>query len=140
MDIAEAVFGTVAAGIETFGGVVSVVDDSTGTPQTVKFSRPTLKLVYVTISVVADPDVFAVTGAADIALAIAGVVYPVAKDVTASAVLSRAWVPGVLSVPAFPLIGVTASPSTSADIVCGTHDQAVFDTSRVIVNVTYGSP
>lgn len=48
-DIASEILRTEPAGIESYGNVTEIVIDSQGTPQTIKFSRPTAKYAHVKI-------------------------------------------------------------------------------------------
>lgn len=146
LDIFQAVLDSVAGGIETYGNQSTVINDAGGNPQTVKFSRPNALDVYVVVDVDVDPALFPVAGDSLIAAAIGALVYPIGKGVSASAVAAPVWTaaPGVLSVGApLPFIGLAPAPVSSANIVAGNHDRAVFDSSRVTVNVhpmTEGSP
>jgi len=138
-EILDAIFGSVAAGIETYGTESGTVTDDAGYPQTVKFSRPNEIPIYVVVHVYKDPAVFPTDGEAQVKEAIA-VQYAVAKDVTASACGSRAFqVAGVLDVP-LPYIGIAPAPGATTTIVCGARDLAVFDTSRVSVTLHDQSP
>lgn len=52
-DIAEAIFGSKSAGINTFGGVGVVhIDTDTGTSATINFTRPTTKYIYIDLTIV----------------------------------------------------------------------------------------
>jgi uncharacterized phage protein gp47/JayE len=138
-DLRQAIFDSVAAGIETYGAVSGTVTDDSGQVWPVKYSRPTERLVYVTLHVNKDPKVFPVDGETQLKAAQV-VKYPVGKDVTASAAQARAFsVPGVLDVTAC-YIGLSPSPATSVTVTCDKRQIAKFDTSRVVVVLSDGSP
>lgn len=140
--IRAALFAEVGAGIETHGTVSGTVTDSSGIVHTIKFSRPTERTVYSILDVVKDPAEFPADGATQIRDAVVayGDTYPIGKDVVAHALRSRAFlIPGVLNVTnAF--IGVAPAPATEATISVTSRQRATFDTSRVTVNVTNGTP
>lgn len=51
-EIAQAIYASKPAGIETYGGVSVTITDSQGLPHVISFSRPTAVFFYVTISLV----------------------------------------------------------------------------------------
>jgi uncharacterized phage protein gp47/JayE len=146
--IATVLFGQVAAGIAFQGTTSSVVVDSQGVSQTVKFSRPVNVNVYVDITVVKDPAFYPATGDALIQAAIAayGGLQAVGKDVVAASVGAQAFtVTGVLDVPRAgslggALVGIAPSPTLDTTIVITSRQLAVFDTSRVVVHSSNGTP
>lgn len=141
-DIRAAIWKAVGAGIETYGGVSGTIVDSAGVTQTVKFSRPTTKNVYVTLVVTKDPLVFGVNGSNDIKAAVVafGSTFAVGKDVTASAMSAQAFkVAGVLDVTA-TFIGTSPSPGSSATIVNTLRELALFDVARVVTTLSNGTP
>lgn len=135
-DILQTVFDTVAGGIETVGNQSGNVTDDGENIQLVKFSRANLLLVYVTFNLEVDPALFPVTGGITLGALVSLITYAIGKGVAASALIPTAFqIPGVVNCP-LPFIGLAASPSTSTTIIAGSHDRAMFDSSRVIVNVT----
>jgi len=141
-DIWDALLDNVADGIRTFGTVIGTALDSEGTPQTMAFSRVTEIPVWVSVTVVVDPNAFPDDGAAQIAAAVAtsGNALDDGTNVVASRVSAQVFaVPGVLDV-ALPLIGTTASPSSSTTIPISLFQRGVFDTSRIVVNTSTGVP
>lgn len=141
-EILAAVWASAPAGIETYGSTSGTTPDAEGNDQTVAFSRPTERTIYVAIHVTAYAAEYPVDGDDQIKAAIVafGDAFPVGKDVTASAIAAQAFqVDGVLDVTAC-YIGTSASPVTSTTIVCTSRQLAVFDTSRVTVTVVSGTP
>lgn len=150
--VAQAIFSQVAAGIATIGigsgATLVTVTDSQGQPQVIQFTRPTQTLIYVAIAVTYDPSVYATSGDALVAEAVAdwGNARGVGADSVAVALGAQAFtVPGVLDVPRTgslggTLISTSASPTSDATIVIDQRHIAVYDTSRVSVTSTAGSP
>lgn len=55
-EIAQAIYASKPAGIETYGSVSITIDDAQGQPHVIHFSRPTSVFFYVTISLVTNSD------------------------------------------------------------------------------------
>lgn len=70
-EIADTIFDGKPAGIETSGTETETSIDSQGDPHTIKFSRPTLKPVFVDIEVTTDPSLYPIDGDAQIKTAVA---------------------------------------------------------------------
>lgn len=146
--IAAVLFGQVAAGIAFQGTTTTTVVDSQGVSQTVKFSRPTIVNIYVDITLVKDPASYPTTGDALVQAAIAtyGGVQLVGKDAVAASIGAQAFtVAGVLDVPRSgslggTLISLAPSPTSDATIVITSRQLAAFDTSRITVHSSNGSP
>lgn len=142
-DIAECLFANVAAGIGTTGNAgLFTVQDSEGSYHDVVFSRPDEVEIYVDISVTYDALTYPDDGDAQIADAIVawGDALRTGRDAVASAVSAQAFqVDGVLDVTDVD-IGTTASPTTGATVAISTRQLAVFDTSRIVVVSTPGTP
>lgn len=141
-DIWDALLENVADGIRTSGTVIGTSVDSEGTPQTMAFSRVTEINVYVSVTLVVNANKFPADGAAQIALAIAtnGNAQDDGTDVRASWVSAQVFtVTGVLDV-SLPLIGTAPSPGTSTTIAISLFQRAVFDTGRVNVSTSTGTP
>jgi uncharacterized phage protein gp47/JayE len=142
-DIADKIWEEKAAGIQTHGTSSETVTDSQGNAHTVNFSRPSLQNIYVTYDLIIDPLTWSTNGVAQVKAA--AVAYGVAaliggKDVVASALVAPAFsVAGVLDAPA-PKIGTSPSPGTTTTIVINQRQQAILDTSRIVVNTTNGTP
>lgn len=154
-EIAEAIFNVVGAGIETYGSVSTTVTDEAGNDQTVKYSRPTEVPIYVALEITYDPDVYPEADVDDngelvkAAIALWGADYPIGKDVRSSLVRGAAAfgateeggdpVPGILDVSVCN-IGTAPSPVSSATLVIAARSRATFDTSRITVTLTPGTP
>lgn len=153
-DIAAAIWQVVGGGIETFGTTSTTTLDSQGNPQPVSFSRPDVEPIYIVVNAVYDPKVFptdTVAGANLIkdALALFGSGYLVGESVRSSILSAQVFdgptsvggspVPGVIDVPSL-YIGLAPSPGSSATIPITNMQLATFDTSRIVVNLTPGTP
>lgn len=143
-DIWDALWANVSAGIQTVGDEVGTVVDSQGRSQTAKFTRPEQLPIYVSVTLVKNPLLYPVNGDAQVKAAIvsAGNAEDAGRDVDASAVLAAAFVRdiGVLRIPAMPLISTTPVPVASTAIVVTNRQRAVFDTTRVTIISTDGTP
>lgn len=140
-EIADALFSAVAAGIATHGTETETVTDSAGNDHEVKFTRPTEELIWVIVNVTVDEDLYPTDGDTQIKEAIVefGDAQRTGKDAVASSLVAQAFsVAGVLD--ATVLIGTTNPPVASTTIAIGLRELAVFDTSRITVNSTPGTP
>lgn len=141
-DIFAALLANVAAGIRTHGTVTGSVADSSGNVQTMAFSRVTEVLVYVSITLIKDPAVYPSDGDDQVKAAIVawGNARDDGTDIVAAAVLAQVFgVAGVLDV-SLPLIGTAPAPVASTTIVMTKRQRGVFDTSRISVTTSNGSP
>lgn len=141
--VAAAIFGSVAAGIATCGGTSSTVTDSQGFTHTVSFSRPTQKNIYVIINATVDASLWPSDGDAQVKAAIVafGDAQKTGKDVVAAAMVAKAFtVVGMLDAAALISAYPTTVPIASTTIAIGLRELAVFDTSRITVNVSFGTP
>jgi uncharacterized phage protein gp47/JayE len=139
-DIAAKIFAVKPAGIATYGTTTSSVADSVGTSHTIKFSRPTVLNVYVTIDVIA----YRATAPSNLASLISAAVvafgdlnYNVGSPVIAAALVPTVFGSsvGIRDVPSVK-IGTAPSPTLSTTITPTNRQIADLDTSRVVVNVT----
>jgi uncharacterized phage protein gp47/JayE len=141
--IAEAIFGSLSAGIATYGTAASVgVVDSQGTTQMISFSRPTPVPIYEIVNVIKDPATYPADGADQIKSAIVayGDAQPCGKDAVASSSGAQAFrVAGVLDVTS-TLIGTAPAPGTSVTVSISSRQRATWDTSRITVNTISGTP
>lgn len=142
-DIGEAIIAGKAAGIATFGTTTYSGVLSNGVGVDVKFTRPTLVSVWVTVSVVKDATLYPINGDDLVkqALVAFGDALPLGRDVVGSALVAAifAAVPGVLDVSA-PLLGTAPSPTLPTSLVMSIRQRADLDTSRIVVNSTNGAP
>lgn len=150
--IFDVLFGSVAGGIAFVGSTVGTSTDSQGVAQPVKFSRPTAVNIYVDITYVKDPATYPTDGDAQVKAAISayGQKQNTGKDAVASSVAASifpvyvngikvAGVVGVLDVTQ-TFIGTAPAPASSVTINCSDRQLAVFDTSRVTVHTSNGTP
>lgn len=136
--IAAAIFASKSAGITTHGGVSTLVTDAEGGVRTIKHSRPAALDTWLTYSVTVNAKAWPSDGVAQLqaAAVAAGGLLASGQDVIRSAFLGAAFqVPGVVDVTALTL-GFAASPVGTANLAVTTRQRAVFDTSRIVVNVT----
>lgn len=140
-DIWDTLLANVVAGIRTIGTEEGTATDSAGFAHDEAFSRPAPTNVYVAITVLVDEATFPADGDAQIATAIAnwGNARPPGWDPYASAVSAQAFrIPGVFAVTACT-VG-TVDPPVSSTVAVGPRGRAVYDTTRVDVTSTGGTP
>lgn len=145
-DVATVVFKK-GAGIQTYGSATQTVNDAGGRPHTVNFSRPTSQLVYVVVHVTKETDSslpqYPADGDAQVAEAIVNFANGLTPDlfrgyrVSDPVITSKLYRPiesiaGVRDVTAIYL-GTAPGPTSSANLILGLRDLAVFDTSRISV-------
>jgi uncharacterized phage protein gp47/JayE len=147
LDVAEAIFGSIPAGIGTYGtgaGAEAVtVTDSQSIDHVINYSVPDLVQIYVSITVYYDPTnalwapgIAAGIAAIQEAIVLFGNAYGVAADVASAAVGAQAFtVSGVVDTPVVN-IGLTPSPGSGATIDLGPRQQPVFQTTNVVVTAT----
>jgi uncharacterized phage protein gp47/JayE len=140
-DIRAAIFASEAGGIETSGTTSGSVVDSAGNSHTIKFSRPTEVDIYVGYVLLVDPSLFPADGLDQVkaAAVAAGDLLQVGRDVF-NAVFSAAamQIAGVLNVTS--CFVDTVGPPLLTQVVISPRQRAAFDTSRVSVATTPGSP
>lgn len=133
-EIAQVIWDTKPAGIETFGSIPKVVVDSQGFDQDINFSRPTEINIYIEITLTTDAS-YPVDG--DTLLKQAIVDYATANFSIGDDVITKELycpvfeIQGVLD--ADILIGIAASPTTDDNILIEDDEIADFDTGRIIV-------
>ncbi len=133
---------SVAAGIRTHGEEEGTATDDEGTEHTMKFTYPENLLIYVSIAVTKDPDEYPIDGDEQIKQAIVdwGDAQNTGKNVVATALIAQAFtVPGVLDVT-ICYIDTAPGPTTSTTIPVSLRQLAVYDTSRVFVLSSDGTP
>lgn len=139
--IFQQVFDSVAAGVGTFGNQDGTAEDELGVEHDVSFSRPVEVPIYVDMTVVKDPDVYPADGDEQIKAAIVeyGDAQATGKNAVASRLVAAAFtIPGVLEATA--LIDDAPTPLTNTTIPISSRQLAVFDTSRVAVTSSDGTP
>ena len=143
-DIWQEVFDSVAGGIQAYGNTIGTVIDSSGNPHVVAFSRATEKTIWLELDIIVNAGAFPIDGVAQCKAAIIASTkfpaYSFGKNVTAWGVASPLeHIAGVLDVVTVRL-GLAAAPIGTATIPIGPREIAVFDTSRILINVTTGTP
>lgn len=142
-DIAKVVF-TKGGGIYTHGGVVNVVNDASGNPHTVRFSRPTEKDIYILVNLTknanypADGDNQVKQALVDFAngqIAELGEGYKVGDDVITTKLYAAIFdgVAGVVDVTKLWISLPPGPPVGAANIAIGSRELAKFDTGRIVV-------
>lgn len=142
-DIREAVFSK-AGGIESYGNVTGSVTDTAGNPHTVKFSRPTVKNIYIEVDLQKIDGQYPINGDDQVKAAIVNALkfpnHSFGTDVTGWQIQATLdTVPGVFDVTAVRL-GLAALPVGTVRIPVGTREIAAFDTSRIVVASTNTTP
>ncbi len=147
-DIFDKVFEVVAAGIGYYGTEIGTALDSEGTSHTVKFTRPDEIEIWVTVTLTYDAALYPADGDDQVIAAIVafGDAQKTGKDAVATQIGAQAFqVAGVIDVPRSgslggTLIGLAMTPTTDVTIAISLRELAVFDSSRVIVVSTPGTP
>lgn len=148
VDIASAIFDEAGGGIDLFGSTSLVVIDSTGTPQVVKFSRPTLKSIWIIVNLtkltVFPTIVYGGNAAVQQALVDfslgrypdLGPGYQLGDDVIVSHLYAAIYkVAGINDITSI-LVGFANPPTLGVNLVIGARELAQFDTVRITVNAT----
>lgn len=141
-DIRAALWEATAGGIPTHGTTSGTITDSEGRTQAVNFSRPTLETVWVVYNLVVEEGAFPADGQLQVAnnAVVFGNAQKSGKDVVSAALGAQAFaVPGVLDCPP-PFISLTNPATVSTTIPISSRQLASYDTSRVTVNFTLGTP
>jgi hypothetical protein len=134
-DLAQAIWDSKPAGIATYGSVTGEARDGNDDPQPVKFSRTTLRPVYVTLTLTTT-DAFPLDGIAQVKAAIVafGADYETNETVIALAVRASALaVAGVVDVPTFAL-GFAPAPVLAANLEPGRRARATFSSANLSVS------
>lgn len=139
---------SVAAGIVTLGTSSGTSTDDEGTVHTIKYSRPSEQAIYVDVTYTYDAVTFPADGESQIKAAI--IAYGDAQKCGVNAVASRVGaqafaVAGVLDIPRSGslggcLISLTASPTLDTTIAISLRQLATYDTSRITLHGTPGTP
>jgi len=138
----DALFANIAAGIATTGNTPGTATDSQGTVHDITYSRPTEVPIYVAITLTKDPATYPSNGDALVQAAIKswGALQSCGKDAVSSALIAQAFtVAGVLDVTVCN-IGLTATPTTNTTIAISLRQLATYDTGRITVTSSNGTP
>lgn len=139
-DIFDQILQSVAGGIKTHGTESGTSVDSEGFAQPVKFSRPEEIDIYLEVTLVKEAAEYVGDDAIKLAIVTAGNQSVTGYDAVASRV--SAWCfgdTGVLDVTEV-LIDDESSPVTSTTVAVSTRQIAVYDTSRITINSSNGTP
>lgn len=146
-DIFNALLANVAAGIATYGnpsgGVFGTALDSQNTSHAESFSRPTEINIKVAVTLVKNSKLYPTNGDTLVKEAIVawGDLQDTGKDVVSSAIIAQVFtVPGVLDVTICNISIDPAVPVSNVTIPISLRELAVYDTSRVAVVSSNGTP
>lgn len=136
-DILDVIWLKKSAGCTLVGTTSGTVTDSMGNPHTVKFSRPGPVNVYVTVNLHSKSG-WPTDGVDRIKAAL--VAWALANQSIGEEVIQSRLFDAVNSVPGHSVdslyIGTSAGPTGSANIAVPFDGLAVFDTARIVVNVS----
>lgn len=138
----DQLLASAGAGIRTYGGETGTSEDSAGNSHDMAFSRPTLVPIYVIVTLTKDADLYPADGDAQIEDAIVayGDAQKTGRDAVPSALVAQCFsVPGVLNVSALT-IGIAPAPVGTTAIAIALRELATYDTSRITVNSSNGTP
>lgn len=141
-DIWDALLACVAAGIYTNGTEVGTAEDDEGNDVAVRFNRPTETDIYVDVELTVDAALYPTDGDTQIKAAVVsrGDLRGLGYDVVASAIMAWCFdVDGVLDVTLVEM-DTAPTPSTSTTLAISGREIAVYDTSRITVVSTPGTP
>jgi uncharacterized phage protein gp47/JayE len=141
-DIWDTLLANVAAGIGTVGSETGTAEDLEGNAVSVSFTRPQVVPVWVDVELTYDAAKFPADGDDQIKLAIAtwGSKRTIGDDIVASAISAACFaVPGVLDVTLVE-VGTADPPTASTTIAMTLRMLATYDTSRITVVSTPGTP
>lgn len=147
-DIIDTLWNTVGIGIPTHGTETGTFTDEEGTVHTFRFSRPSEVAIYAILNLIYDAAVLDTaakrTSAADEIkqrIVTEGDAQDTGKNAVAGWLLSQAFkTTGVIDNTGLPLIGTAPAPATSTTIAIALRELATYDTSRITVNWTSGTP
>lgn len=141
--IREAIFDANTGGIRTHGSTTGTVLDSGGFLQDIRFTRPTVVSIYVTLNLTKDVTAYPIDGdnAIKTAVSVKGDARPLGWNVTASQCSADGFyaVAGIIEVTSC-FIGLAPGPATSTPLTITARQRADFDTSRTVVNATAATP
>ena len=134
LEIAETIFETKPAGIETFGSITQGITDSQGFAQNVKFSRPSGIEIWVEIDLSVDAD-YPADGDSQVQAAI--VAFGNALGIGADVIVFPKLICSIDSIPGITdveiRVGTSASPTNSDNIQIDAAQISQWDTARVTV-------
>lgn len=139
-DIAQAIWISKPAGIETYGSITKSVTDSQGITHSIKFSRPTEKDIWIIINITpnTDPnegDLYPADGDDLVEEAVLeyGATFELGQDVVVNKFYTPInTIPGVIGIEI--LVGFSSPPTASANLAIEPDELAKFDSTRTTVN------
>lgn len=141
--IFDTLLENVAAGIATHGNTDGFAVDEEGTSESMSFSRPVEKPIYVVVQLTKEADVYPDDGDAQVKAAIVayGQAQNTGRDVVSSALIGAVFkaVPGIIDITAM-FIGLAPAPGTAVTIPIALRELAVHDTARITVTSINGVP
>lgn len=142
-EVGDVVWKSKPSGIQPHGSTAVTVTDSRGQPRVVKFSRATVRQVWLELDLSVDATAYPSAGNTLVKAAIVslgGAALNLGIDVIANRV--KAWamtVPGVIDVTAIRL-GFAAAPVGTSNLTISGREIASLDTSRISVTTAAGTP
>lgn len=139
--IADAIFDSKPAGIETYGNVEEIVVDGSGNPYPIRFSRPSTPPVYISINLQVDQDTFPADGVTQIqnelvaigdAIPIGGLIAGFGTNGLIGAFNN---IEGVVFYELF--FGLSPNPLSNDNIQLLPQQRGLFETFNVLVTVSY---
>lgn len=130
--IAQIIWDSKAAGIQTTGSASGTAIDATGAPQTVYFSRVTYRPVYITLQQTTDGD-YPVDGqdqTRDVIVAYGRENFGLGDTVIALGLRASALITGVSDVPIFTL-GFSPGPVGTSNLAITARQRSYFDISLI---------
>lgn len=142
-DVANAIFASKAAGIQTFGSITKTVVDSQGFSHNISFARPTLITIYLIVNVTRDTDPadgqpFPINGVQAIkdALTAFGALAAIGQDVI-NPRLVQVVMDAISGIAGLQILQGTAPvPVSSANIAVGPTQVMNIQAANITVNVT----
>lgn len=137
-EIAQAIWDSKPAGIESVGSDSGEATDSNAAVHTVEFDRADQKEVYLHFNIVTNEDVFPLDGEEALKEAVAdygNTTHTVGSDVYMTTLFGPAYsIAGVINVSEIRL-GFSPFPGSSADLAIADDEIARFDTARIVVSI-----
>jgi uncharacterized phage protein gp47/JayE len=131
-DIANTIWINTPQGIDSFGALTEIIEDSQGFPQTINYSRPTEINIFFKLTISTDSN-FPATGQDDIKaamVAFGSLNFGISDDVLLSQFYTPInSIPGITSIDL--RVGLSASPTGTANIVIGIDEISKYDTTRI---------
>lgn len=140
--VADAILGAKAGGVGTYGTTLQTRSTSNGDPIDIRFTRPTLQSIWVTVSILKNAAEYPLNGddLVKAALVAYGDAQGLGRDVVASQLSAAIFkaVPGIIDITILR-IGTAPSPVSNATIPLTIRQRADYDTSRIVVSSFIGS-